>query len=165
MESVTGVNITPTAGKPAPESPGIFVEGPLSAAVIAEAVAKAGSMTQSGAHGIFLGQVRADATGESRVTAIEYSVYLEMALPVISEILHMVKAAHGLDQLIVHHSTGRVSAGEICFFVMATAGHRAAAMEGCAEAVNRIKSAVPVWGKILLQNGAAEWKSNTSVSK
>lgn len=162
MASVSGVNITPTTGSPVPENQSIFVKGPLSTAIIAEAVAQAGSLTQSGAHGIFLGQVRADAAGGSRVTAIEYSVYLEMALPVVTDILQTVKSAYGLDQLIAHHSTGLVSAGDVCFFVMATAGHRTAAMEGCNEAVNRIKADVPVWGKILFENGSVEWKSNSS---
>jgi molybdopterin synthase catalytic subunit len=44
---------------------------------------------------------------------------------------------------------------------MATAGHRKEAMDACNEAVNRIKAEVPVWGKLILEDGSFLWKKNT----
>jgi molybdopterin synthase catalytic subunit len=161
MESVTGISTSPASGSLQPEMTDGFMEGPVVPSLIAETIAKFGALDQSGAHSIFLGQVRADTQGGSRVIAIEYSVFHEMAWPVLEEIRQSVKSTYGLHQLIVFHSTGRVETGEICFFVMATAGHRTQAMAACSEAVNRIKAGVPVWGKLILENGSVAWKRNT----
>jgi molybdopterin synthase catalytic subunit len=161
MASVTGIVTSAEHGSPEHEIPDGFIEGPVTPWRIAETIAKFGVQGQSGAHSIFLGQVRADEVGGSRVMAIEYSAFREMAIPVLEEIRQSVLTTHGLHNLTIFHSTGRVNTGEVCFFVMATGGHRTGAMAACSEAVNRIKSAVPIWGKLILENGSEEWKKNT----
>jgi molybdopterin synthase catalytic subunit len=33
-------------------------------------------------------------------------------------------------------------------------------MAACCEAVERVKSEVPVWGKLILENASVQWKEN-----
>ncbi len=57
----------------------VFREGAISSEFIGESIAKHQSKTTIGAHNIFLGQVRADVIDGKTISAIEYTVYEEMA--------------------------------------------------------------------------------------
>ena len=114
--------------------------------------------TGCGAHSIFLGQVR-DESGT--VTAIDYTAYEDMALDKMHEIRETIFARHPLTCLHVYHSLGRVAAGEISLFVLASAPHRRAAIDACAETVEAIKASLPVWGREIFEQGQSRWKWST----
>ena len=153
----------------------LFTRGPISPAFVAESLASHGSKTEIGAHSLFLGQVRADegkngqvrvAGGQVRVAggqviAIEYTAYEDMALDKMHEIREAIFARHPLTCLHVYHSLGRVEAGEISLFVFASAPHRRAAIDACAETVEAIKASLPVWGREILEQGQSRWKWST----
>jgi molybdopterin synthase catalytic subunit len=61
----------------------------------------------------------------------------------------------------VHHSLGRVQAGEICLFVFTSSERRKAAQDACAVLVERIKAELPVWGKEIFADENYIWKENT----
>lgn len=138
----------------------IFVAGAIPAAFIGESIQKHSTQQQIGAHSIFLGQVRADTIDGKTVAAILYSAYEEMALEKMHEIREAVFAKYPLTCMHVHHSLGQVAAGEICLFVFASSRHRKAAVEACAETVERIKAELPVWGKELFADETYQWKVN-----
>jgi molybdopterin synthase catalytic subunit len=138
----------------------IFVQGPIPPAFVAESLQAHAAKTGIGAHSHFLGQVRADPVGDQTVQAIEYSAYEEMALEKMQEIRESLFARYPLTCLHVHQSLGTVRAGEISLFVFASAAHRRAAIDACNETVEAVKSALPVWGKEILNSGA-RWKENT----
>ena len=138
----------------------VFVEGPISAAFVADSIAKHSSKTDIGAHSIFLGQVRKDRLEGQDVVAIEYSAYTEMAEEKLLEIREDIFAKYPLTCMHIYHSLGRVEAGEICLFVFTSAVHRREAMDACSEIVERIKQEVPVWGKELFENDQYSWKEN-----
>jgi molybdopterin synthase catalytic subunit len=138
----------------------LFIEGPISSEFISGLIHLHNHHTHIGAHSIFLGQVRSDEANGSRVTAIEYTAHTEMALEKFNEIQESLFEKYQLTGLNIFHSTGRVKAGEICFFVLAVSGHRAEAIAACSEAVERIKSELPVWGKLILENASVQWKEN-----
>ncbi len=140
----------------------IFRQGPIDASFIAEQIAAHQSKTDIGAHQIFLGQVRADVIDNKTVAAIEYTAYEEMALEKMHHIREAIFEKYPLTCLHVYHSLGRVKAGEIFLFVFASAAHRRAAVDGCAELVERIKADLPVWGKELFENEEYQWKVNNS---
>jgi molybdopterin synthase catalytic subunit len=138
----------------------IFVQGPITAAFIAESIEKHKSKTGIGGHSIFLGQVRADKIGNKEVASIEYTTYEEMALEKMHSIREDIFAKYDLTCMHVYHSLGNVKAGEISLFVFTSSAHRKAAIDACEETVERIKAELPVWGKELFADETYQWKEN-----
>ncbi|MEO9004241.1 MAG: molybdenum cofactor biosynthesis protein MoaE, partial [Ginsengibacter sp.] len=111
----------------------IFVEGPISADFIADAIGKHSTKMNIGAHSIFLGQVRKDNIGEQEVAAIEYTTYREMAEDKFHEIREDAFKKYSIICLHIYHSLGLVKAGEINLFVFVSSMHRTDAIKACEE--------------------------------
>lgn len=139
----------------------IFINGAIDPSFIAESIRKHSHKTGIGAHSIFMGQVRADETGQGVVDAIEYTAYEQMANTEADRIREEIFAKYPLHCLHIHHSLGRVNRGEICLFIFTSATHRREAIQACEELVERIKSELPVWGREILADGGSNWKVNT----
>lgn len=138
----------------------IFIQGAIPASFIGDSIQKHSAKTDIGAHSIFLGQVRSDLIENKAVAAIEYTAYEEMALKKMDEIREEIFAKYTLTCMHVHHSLGKVAAGEICLFVFTSSKHRKVAIDACEETVERIKAELPVWGKELFQDESYQWKVN-----
>lgn len=138
----------------------IFIEGPVTAAFIAEQIQKHASKKDIGAHSIFLGQVRADVINGNVVSLIEYTTYAEMALEKMHAIRESIFEKYDLTCMHVYHSLGAVKAGEISLFVFSSSQHRRAAIDACNEIVERIKKELPVWGKEVFEDASYQWKVN-----
>lgn len=138
----------------------IFKEGAIPTSFIAESIAKHATKTDIGGHTIFLGQVRADQIGENTVAAIEYTSHVTMALEKMHEIREAIFAKYPLTCMHIQHSIGVVKAGEICLFVFTSSSHRMAAIDACAECVERIKADLPIWGKEIFEKEGYQWKEN-----
>ncbi len=138
----------------------IFTQGAIPASFIGESIQKHSTQTLIGAHSIFLGQVRSDEIENKKVAAIEYTAYEEMALEKMHEIREAIFAKYPLTCMHVHHSLGRVAAGEISLFVFTSSKHRKVAIDACEETVERIKAELPVWGKELFEDETHQWKVN-----
>ena len=138
----------------------IFIQGPISGEFIAGVIHLHSLHTVIGAHSIFLGQVRSDESDGSRVAAIEYSTHAELALDTFHEIQISLLEKYQLTGLKVYHSIGTVKTGEICFFVLAVSTHRTDAIAACSDIVERVKSELPIWGKIILEDETVQWKEN-----
>ena len=137
-----------------------FVPGEITPDRIAQSIASHQKKKGIGAHSIFLGQVRADAIGESKVAAIEYSCYEEMARDVFDTIREEAFSKYALTCLHIFHSLGRVEAGQLSLFIFASSPHRQQAVEGCRFVVEKIKSEAPIWGKEILEDETHVWKIN-----
>lgn len=136
------------------------MEGAIPSSFIADSIQKHSSKTDIGGHSIFLGQVRADSIDGKKVSAIEYTSYMEMALDKMHEIREAIFAKYPLTCMHVYHSLGRVAAGEICLFVFTSSAHRKPAVDACSETVERIKAELPVWGKEWFEEEGYQWKEN-----
>jgi len=146
------------------KSKNIFTQGAIPSSFIADSIQKHSSKTGIGAHSIFLGQVRSDEIDQKKVSEIEYTCYELMALEKMQEIRENIFEKYELTCMHVHHSLGRVKAGEISLFVFTSSEHRKAAIEACNEVVERIKKELPVWGKEIFSAGEGEthkWKKNS----
>lgn len=139
----------------------VFVRGAISPQFIAESIAKHSTKTKIGAHDIFLGQVRSDVIENKTVLAIDYSSYEEMAEEKFHEIREAAFAKFELTCMHLHHSIGKVKAGEICLFVFVSSKHRQMAFDACRWMVEEIKKNVPIWGKELFSDETFAWKENT----
>ena len=139
----------------------IFYEGAIPAPFIVESIQKHHSHTAIGGHSIFLGQIRADEKEGKKIAAIEYTSYTEMALEKMAAIRETIFDKYPIHCLHVYHSLGRISVGEICFFVFASSARRKAAIDACAETVESIKTELPIWGKEFFEDESYQWKENT----
>ena len=136
------------------------MEGAIPPQFIADSIAKHSTKTNIGGHNIFLGQVRADEIDGNLVAAIEYTSNTAMALDVMHEIREAIFTKYDITCMHVHHSLGKVNAGEICLFVYTSSKHRKVAIDACTECVERIKAELPIWGKELFKGEGYQWKEN-----
>jgi len=138
-----------------------LTEGPVTRDIISAELSKLGSMTDSGGHSVFFGQVRADLSGVRRVKAIEYSAYGSMVVVEAEKIINKIRSEfEDVREVRIIHSAGIVMAGEISLFVLVSAGHRQQAMEACSKTVDLIKKSFPVWKKEIFEDNTHEWKQD-----
>jgi molybdopterin synthase catalytic subunit len=142
------------------KSKNIFTQGAIPATFIAQSIQKHSTRTSIGAHCIFLGQVRSDIIENKTVTAIDYSAYEDMVFEKMHDIRETIFAKYSLTCMHVHHSLGKVFAGEISLFVFTSSMHRKDAINACEEMVERIKAELPIWGKELFEDESYQWKTN-----
>jgi molybdopterin synthase catalytic subunit len=138
----------------------VFVQGPISAELIAKSVAAHASKHEIGAHDLFMGQVRKDIIDGKEVTAIEYTTYAEMADERFHEIREGAFSRFPITCLHIHHSIGVVPVGGISLFVFVSAPHRSEAFDACRWIVEEIKKSAPVWGMEVFADGSHTWKVN-----
>ncbi|HBB90920.1 MAG: hypothetical protein A2X22_06380 [Bacteroidetes bacterium GWF2_49_14] len=135
-----------------------LMQGPIPAAFIAEQIGRHSDKLNIGAHAFFLGQVRSDCVEGKTVTAIEYSAYEEMILPVVKTLKEdLFNRFSDLVCLHIWHSIGVVKAGEASLLVIISTGHRKEAFQALEACVELIKEKLPVWKKELFSDGTARW--------
>ena len=110
---------------------------------------------QAGAIATFLGTVRARSRGRD-VIALEYEAYEEMAEDVMAGIADELLARYDLCKVAMSHRLGRVEVGETSVAIAVSAPHRQDALAACADAIEALKSRVPLWKKELYVGGE-EW--------
>ncbi|MBJ7348792.1 MAG: molybdenum cofactor biosynthesis protein MoaE, partial [Thermoleophilaceae bacterium] len=79
------------------------------------------------------------------VDRLDYEAYAEMATPAIEKILTEVAAKHNLLAAAAEHRTGAVLRKQTSVVVAVSSAHRAEAFSAAREALDRIKSEVPIW--------------------
>jgi molybdopterin synthase catalytic subunit len=136
-----------------------LITGPVPQDSLSQLVENAGKNVDSGAHMIFLGQVRADVTDGKKVKAIEYSAYEELVNAEAERIKASIRSEFSdIRSIDIIHSTGVVRAGEISLLVFVSAGHRDHAMRACSKTVELIKEKLPVWKKEIFEDDSHIWK-------
>jgi len=102
---------------------------------------------------VFLGTVRHRNRGR-RVTHLEYEAYAEMAEAKMRQIADRLEREHAPLRLAMHHRVGDLAIGEVAVIVAAGAPHRDAAFAAAREAIDELKSVVPIWKKEHTADGA-----------
>lgn len=118
-----------------------IVEGPIGAEI---GRAPATADGTAGAVLVFDGAVRALEDGK-RLRGLEYEAYEPMASRELKRLAEEVVAKHGLIGLACWHSRGLVRVGGCSMRVVVRSGHRAVALAGMGEFIDRLKRDVPVW--------------------
>jgi molybdopterin synthase catalytic subunit len=136
-----------------PVSGGEFalVDGPLSLERAIEEVRS----DDAGATATFVGTVRKRSRGRD-VHHLEYEAYDGMAEDVMAELAATLQSRHELCAVAIHHRTGRVEIGEASVVIAVSAPHRADALAACREAIEELKTSVPLWKKEVY-DGGEEW--------
>ena len=89
-----------------------------------------------------------------RRDALEYEAYAEMAEAKMREIAAALEQKHAPCRVVLHHRIGDLAIGEIAVVVVAGAPHRDAAFKAAREAIDELKTVVPIWKKEYSEDGA-----------
>ena len=109
----------------------------------------------AGALASFVGTVRRRSR-ERDVLHLDYEAYEEMAEEMLERLGAELTERHGLTAVAIHHRLGRVEIGEPSVVIAASAPHRAAALDACREAIETLKTSIPLWKKEVYAGGE-EW--------
>lgn len=116
---------------------------------------------------LFLGTVRDHSprrAAAAPVLKLTYTAYRPMACRALARIVaDLEQAAAGLRVAIVHR-LGEVAAGEASVAIVAAAPHRAAAYEASRQALERLKSEVPIWKREHYGDGSAAWREEETLA-
>lgn len=117
------------------------------ASLVARAKA-APAANRAGAIATFTGRVRAkDSPDDTPTEHLEFERYDDVAARKVSTIRTELEARDGVYEVILHHKTGVVDAGEDIVFVVVLAGHRREAFEAVEDGIDRLKEEVPLFKK------------------
>jgi molybdopterin synthase catalytic subunit len=105
----------------------------------------------------FCGTVRNHSDDRPGVTALEYEVYPEQAVPRLGQV---AEAARGrwtnVGRLVLLHRIGRLEVGDVSVVVAASAPHRAEAFDAARYCIDTLKRTVPIW-KRETWSGGTDW--------
>jgi molybdopterin synthase catalytic subunit len=110
-----------------------------------------GAVTEAGSVGAvveFAGVVRGEEDGAA-IAALNYEAYDKMARSEMERIALDLSGQFPCESIEVIHRIGRVAVGETSILVRIEAKHRAEAFGMLAEFMNRMKTDVPIWKKVL----------------
>ena len=124
----------------------------LEVAEVLAAVADPGA----GGTGLFVGTVRDHDAGRG-VVGLGYEAHPAAAQVLAEQAAGCAREHPEARALAVLHRRGELAVGEVAVVVAAAAAHRAAALAACADLVERVKHAVPVWKVQHLDDGRDEW--------
>jgi molybdopterin synthase catalytic subunit len=115
-----------------------IVDGPLPEAVPSPPLPGAGAVVS------FEGIVR-DREGERLIVALDYEAYEPMATRQLESLSREIVESHGLLELAVWHSRGRIPVGACSFRLIVRSRHRREALAGVDVFIDRLKRDVPIW--------------------
>ena len=102
----------------------------------------------SGAIATFTGRVRAKEHADDDPTEyLEFERYDAVAEQRMAQIKAELEAREQVYEVLLHHKTGVVEAGEDIVFVVVLAGHREQAFRTVEDGINRLKEEVPLFKK------------------
>lgn len=104
------------------------------------------NIEKAGAIGTFTGIVRA-ITESTSTEFLEFEGYDELARQKMNEICAQLKEKEGIVEVLMHHKTGVIKAGEDIVYIVVAASHREQLFPVLREAIERLKVEVPVWKK------------------
>lgn len=145
---------------PSPPAPGKDREeaGPPQIAIVEstidpQAVVDAVSGPDAGAIATFLGTVRETTSGR-RVLFLEYEAYVPMALTALRDIAEALPRELGPCRVAITHRIGRLEIGDVSVAIAVASPHRRVALAACAQAIERLKTTVPIWKKEHFEGGS-----------
>ncbi len=112
----------------------------------ARALARLVQRPADGAVATFEGVVRDNTKGKP-TEFLDYECYEPMALRLMEDLRRDMKSKHAIGEVAIVHRLGKLAIGEASVVIAVSAPHRKPAFDACFEAINRLKSTVPIWKK------------------
>jgi molybdopterin synthase catalytic subunit len=105
----------------------------------------------------FCGTVRNHSDDRLGVTALEYEVYPEQAVPRLEQVAAAARHRGAtLGRLVLLHRIGRLEVEDVSVVVVASAPHRAEAFDVARYCIDTLKRTVPIW-KRETWSGGTDW--------
>lgn len=104
---------------------------------------------KNGALASFIGIVRE----ENDLLAIEYESYVEMAVKDLMELSEQAINKFKINDVSIIHRIGVIVPGENVIFIGVGAAHREEAFKSTRWLLSQLKKKVPIWKKIINENG------------
>ncbi|MDO9517108.1 MAG: molybdopterin synthase [Methanosarcinaceae archaeon] len=115
-------------------------------------VQKNPAICKAGAIGTFTGIVR-EYTEGVQTQVLDFESHEKMAKESIERICTELKQKDGIMDVVIHHKTGRVEPGEDIVYIVVASSHRVQLFPVLSEAIERVKSEVPIWKKEITVDG------------
>ena len=109
-----------------------------------------------GAIASFIGTVRG-SNNERDVQHLEYEVHESMALRQFEILATTLREKHGIHHIAIDHRRGVVPVGGISVVIAVSSPRRKASLDACAEAIEILKSDIPIWKREVYRDGSSEW--------
>ena len=109
-------------------------------------VRKNPNIRKAGAIGTFSGIVR-ELAGDTKTSRLEFEKYEPEASKVLDSIRDEIKQKEGILEVLIHHKTGVIEAGEDIVYIVIASAHRTELFPALSEAIERIKAEAPIWKK------------------
>ncbi len=117
-------------------------------------VKRAAGQERSGAIATFTGRVRRrDGADDVATEHLEFEKYEGVADERMAALREELCARDGVYEVLLHHKTGVVEAGEDIVFVVVLAGHRIEAFATVEDGIDRLKAEVPLFKKEVTVEG------------
>lgn len=110
------------------------------------------AIQKAGAIGTFTGIVR-EITGGVLTETLEFEQYEGIARESIDRICNELKEKDGIMDVVIHHKTGTIGPGEDIVYIVVASSHRIQLFPVLSEAIERVKSEVPIWKKEMTMDG------------
>jgi molybdopterin synthase catalytic subunit len=104
------------------------------------------NIRKAGAIGTFSGIVR-ELAGEEKTARLEFENYEPEASKALDKIREEIKQKEGILEVLIHHKTGVIEAGEDIVYIVIASAHRTELFPALSEAIERVKAEVPIWKK------------------
>ena len=101
---------------------------------------------KAGAIGTFTGIVR-ELDGDTKTDRLEFEKYEPEASKVLEKIREDLKQKEGILEVLIHHKTGVIEAGEDIVYIVIASVHRTELFPALSEAIERVKAEAPIWKK------------------
>jgi len=133
--------------------------------ILAEAIDPAHTLAAArddgcGALATFIGTVRDHNEGKT-VVRLEYEVLESMAIKQFEKMAAQLRERHGIENIAIDHRRGVVEVGGVSVAIAVSAPHRRAALGACAEAIESLKTDVPIWKKEVYADGTHVWREGS----
>jgi molybdopterin synthase catalytic subunit len=102
---------------------------------------------------VFVGTVRSNSEQWGDVSRLAYSIYREMAEPILRTVAEEAAGRWPLDGVCILHRVGDLPVGEQTVIVACSAPHRQEAFAAARYGIDEVKRRVPVWKKEIGPDG------------
>ncbi|MCL7415234.1 MAG: molybdopterin synthase [ANME-2 cluster archaeon] len=101
---------------------------------------------ETGAIGSFTGIVR-QKTGDIKTESLEFESHEKIAGDRMHLIENDLKNKEGVQEVRIHHKTGWIGPGQDIVYIVVATSHRQQLFPALSDAIERVKSEVPIWKK------------------
>jgi len=131
----------------------ILRKGEKDIAEILNDLSKEIDLRNVGAIVTFIGRVREKARKSGTVQRLLYECAEEAAIRELNEIRRLMLDKYEIKDILIYHFIGELEPGEHTIYIIVASSHREPAFKAAEEALELVKTRVPIWKKEITNEG------------